>query len=1168
MTASRPSPKRRFRAAAMGLAVALAAGVVAFTAPATAATAADCGDFDMTISGPAEQNLYAPFTYTINAASAASAANPIIGGTSTVILPEGVEFNGVPTGDTSPVDSFTYDAATRTVVFTLNELVSPLVSFAFSVIQVDNTVKSPGDVLTASIACGEGPATTVDTTIVADMDYAARKTAAVATGGDNRTVIYDFAVRTVNWNASTTTTATSATQTFTDIIPAGAVIVSSSAGPNGEWAFTSNPDGTTTAVWVHTGKYGPASGELGGARLEVNYPADVFTDVRPPVNEVLLSTTDAQGNVYDGLKDVAQGPAFQGGTGTGVAVEKSYNGLTGPATLQSGQYLASYLVAAGYVSSTGETLDEMVVEDSAQQNPANAEFFDHASIFRLGAVFNPTMAALNAPVTLHYITNTSSSWTSVTSPAMMTGTDWSINVQNVGSSGFTFSHAAATVDLPRGQWMTGWRFTIDAAAQGGVPAGGDVRISTGFQPSAAALSDGTTIAGLLQNTAAAQGTVAGGELLEADSNTLNFTINDQVNVITTVKAPSTITVSENAVFQVGTTNVNPAGVAYPDTVTRVVLPVGVYYDPSVGVSRTSATSITGLNVPAPGDGLTITLETVTDAAGTHQVVVFTFEETESVYKAGDAKIAIREDDGYWYSIPTVVTAKAVVTGGGSTSVTSWSRVEAPEYVNMPMGFGNGYFAADPYFGSVIPQIAKSEAQLTVNTAGGILLSYEVRSCMQAEWGIVAPVGPECSTDWNMTIINALPGDLDNPVIFNKLPHLGDGYNSAFALTGTGAITGLPAGAIVEYSTDATSATDGTWSTNPSGATSVRITLPTLAAGETIELIWPTITGTDATGFHQQATNDYSVTGQYAGADQSFTSNEGTVLTQGNPAFTLVKRTNGVEYDAAPGAGVAIGSEVEWTYTVTNTGDTPLYDIELSDEFAAGDGSTGTMVPVSIESGPLLPGESRTYTATDIAIAGQYSNVVTGNAVATNPEGTPLAVQPAEQSDDSWYYAGASGITVVKTTNGQSITSAPGITLEAGSEVTWTYTVTNTGTTTLTDVDVTDRDAAGTLVHHEVIPSLAAGASVTITAKGTATIGQYHNTVTVIAEDPSGGQLEAADESWYFGQDTLTTPVAPLPPTGGTLTVAVIAGVMALLAFIGAFLLIAAARRRRAQDNNA
>ncbi|WP_169583406.1 MULTISPECIES: SdrD B-like domain-containing protein [Microbacterium] len=117
---------------------------------------------------------------------------------------------------------------------------------------------------------------------------------------------------------------------------------------------------------------------------------------------------------------------------------------------------------------------------------------------------------------------------------------------------------------------------------------------------------------------------------------------------------------------------------------------------------------------------------------------------------------------------------------------------------------------------------------------------------------------------------------------------------------------------------------------------------------------------------------------------------------------------------------------------------------------------------------------------------------------------------------------ASAIDIEKATNGEDADDPTGPFVPDGGEVRWTYVVTNTGALDLTDVTVTDDmvdagdiDCDGT--GSNVIPGpLGPGASVTCTATGAATAGQYANTGAVSALDSTGTAVTDEDPSHYFG----------------------------------------------------
>ena len=189
-----------------------------------------------------------------------------------------------------------------------------------------------------------------------------------------------------------------------------------------------------------------------------------------------------------------------------------------------------------------------------------------------------------------------------------------------------------------------------------------------------------------------------------------------------------------------------------------------------------------------------------------------------------------------------------------------------------------------------------------------------------------------------------------------------------------------------------------------------------------------------------------------------------------PGVLLEKATNGQDADAAPGPFVLVGSTVNWTYVVTNTGNRDLTNIVVADDQG---------VTVTCPATTLGVGLSMTCTACGIAVAGQYTNV--GTVDAELVDSTPVS-----DSDPSHYFGQAApAITLEKSTEGFDADSPPGPSLPVGGTVNWTYLVTNVGTDPLDSVDVTDDQ--GVVVSCPGT-TLAPGASMTCTASGTVQAG--------------------------------------------------------------------------------
>ena len=267
----------------------------------------------------------------------------------------------------------------------------------------------------------------------------------------------------------------------------------------------------------------------------------------------------------------------------------------------------------------------------------------------------------------------------------------------------------------------------------------------------------------------------------------------------------------------------------------------------------------------------------------------------------------------------------------------------------------------------------------------------------------------------------------------------------------------------------------------------------MAVGESITC---TATGTAIAG---QYTNNSDVVGtDPVGTD--VTDEDPSNYFGSDPAIDIEKATNTVDADVAPGVQLAAGDAVTWTYVVTNTGNSDLVDVVVTDDIEGA---------ITCPQDALAVGESMTCTATGTAIAGQYTN--NSDVVGTDPVGTDVT-----DEDPSNYFGGAPAIDIEKATNAVDADVAPGPSIAIGDAVTWTYVVTNTGNVDLVDVVVTD-DIEGVITCPQ--DTLAVGESITCTATGIATAGQYTNNSDVVGTDPFGADVTDEDPSNYFGVES-------------------------------------------------
>ncbi len=248
-------------------------------------------------------------------------------------------------------------------------------------------------------------------------------------------------------------------------------------------------------------------------------------------------------------------------------------------------------------------------------------------------------------------------------------------------------------------------------------------------------------------------------------------------------------------------------------------------------------------------------------------------------------------------------------------------------------------------------------------------------------------------------------------------------------------------------------------------------------------------------------------------------------------LTIEKRVAGHIADVAPGPSFPIGTQVNWTYIVTNTSNVPLQAIELTDDQG---------VAVDCPADTLTVDASMTCTASGVVTAGPYVNIGEVTAIPVGPRGFPLPPMTGEDTtedgtatqldaaDPANHVGIVPALEIEKRTNDEHVITAPGPFITVGGAVEWTYIVSNNTPFRITDITVED-DQGVTVTCPET--ALDAGTSMTCTGSGSATLGQYVNEATTSGTpvdengdpflDEAGDPITtdpATDDSFYFGAD--------------------------------------------------
>jgi hypothetical protein len=249
----------------------------------------------------------------------------------------------------------------------------------------------------------------------------------------------------------------------------------------------------------------------------------------------------------------------------------------------------------------------------------------------------------------------------------------------------------------------------------------------------------------------------------------------------------------------------------------------------------------------------------------------------------------------------------------------------------------------------------------------------------------------------------------------------------------------------------------------------------------------------------------------------------TPLSCANAGLAVTTTVNGAPSPKLPGLDVRIGTAIQLSYSVQNTGRTRIKAPAVTDDLgtaSAADDITPVYVSGDANSdGFMEPGETWLYTATGASLVGDYVSHATATGTPTDVSGAVISGVVAPLGSDLAYY----------------VISSPGLSLTGGiygghdhgascgraqpafydvkdAPVTYCYVVTNVGTGSVTSIKLSDLGlgvsqrsmsvSSGSLV------SLASGASVILWFETTNTV-ELLSTATTSAKPASGADVTAS-----------------------------------------------------------
>jgi hypothetical protein len=201
----------------------------------------------------------------------------------------------------------------------------------------------------------------------------------------------------------------------------------------------------------------------------------------------------------------------------------------------------------------------------------------------------------------------------------------------------------------------------------------------------------------------------------------------------------------------------------------------------------------------------------------------------------------------------------------------------------------------------------------------------------------------------------------------------------------------------------------------------------------------------------------------------------------------------------PGPQVTFGSDLDWRYSVTNTGSSDLWALYLKH---------GTTI-ISCPDRDLAPGEVVECSRTLAAGAGDHVDDVVVSAWDTAGDKVTNTVAAGYRSNVA---VGARSFSLTARVGADDAQTAPGPVVAAGSQLPLEFAATNTGAVTLHGLWVSVPGLGLAICPDRQIEP---GETATCSLSDQAVPGQYSTLVRAVVYDGSGEQLEAFDWAHFF-----------------------------------------------------